>query len=100
MLSPRLLEELREYWLRTSFRPKTSLFPGAGRAHATDVPMSAKSVFHAVKHAAHRAGLKRRDHPHARRHCVALHLLEAGPDLHIIQNLPGQGDQKPPSRYL
>ena len=52
MLSPRLLEELREYWLRTSFRPKTYLFPGGGRAHATDVPMSAKSVFHAVKHAA------------------------------------------------
>src|ERR1022692_4401985 len=58
LLSPRLLEELREYWLRTSFRPKTYLFPGGGRAHATDVPMSAKSAFHAVKHAAQRAGLK------------------------------------------
>ena len=68
MLSPRLLEELREYWRRTNFKPKTYLFPGGGRAHATDVPMSAKSVFHAVKHAAQRAGLKKQVHPHTLRH--------------------------------
>src|ERR1039457_6358838 len=92
MLSPRLLEELREYWLRTSFRPKTYLFPGAGRAHATDVPMSAKSVFHAVKHAAQRAGLKKRVHPHTLRHCFATHLLEAGADLRTIQLLLGHAD--------
>ena len=59
MLSPRLLEELRQYWRSTNFKPKTYLFPGGGRAHATDVPMSAKSVFHAVKHAAQCAGLKK-----------------------------------------
>src|ERR1019366_4549746 len=100
LLSPRLLEELREYWLRTSFRPKTYLFPGAGRAHATDVPMSAKSVFHAVKHAAPRAGLKKRVHPHTLRHCFATHLLEAGADLRTIQLLLGHADLKTTSRYL
>ena len=100
MLSPRPLEELREYWLRTSFRPKTYLFPGGGRAHATDVPMSAKSVFHAVKHAAQRAGLKKRVHPHTLRHCFATHLLEAGADLRTIQLLLGHADLKTTSRYL
>jgi integrase/recombinase XerD len=100
MLSPRLLEELREYWRRTNFKPKTYLFPGGGRAHATDVPMSAKSVFHAVKHAAQRAGLKKHVHPHTLRHCFATHLLESGADLRTIQLLLGHADLKTTSRYL
>jgi len=100
MLSPRLLEELREYWRSTNFKPKTYLFPGGGRAHATDVPMSAKSVFHAVKHAAQRAGLKKHVHPHTLRHCFATHLLESGADLRTIQLLLGHADLKTTSRYL
>ena len=100
MLSPRLLEELREYWRWMNFKPKTYLFPGGGRAHATDVPMSAKSVFHAVKHAAKRAGLKKCVHPHTIRHCFATHLLESGADLRTIQLLLGHADLKTTSRYL
>jgi len=100
MLSPRLLEELRDYWRQANFKPKTYLFPGGGRAHATDVPMSAKSVFHAVKHAAQRAGLKKHVHPHTLRHCFATHLLEAGADLRTIQLLLGHADLKTTSRYL
>ncbi len=100
MLSPRLLEELRQYWRSTNFKPKTYLFPGGGRAHATDVPMSAKSVFHAVKHAAQRAGLKKHVHPHTLRHCFATHLLESGADLRTIQLLLGHADLKTTSRYL
>jgi integrase len=64
MLSPRLLEELRGYWRSANPKPKTYLFPGGGRAHASDVPMCAKSVFHAVKNAAARAGIRKRVHPH------------------------------------
>src|SRR5260370_36324183 len=100
MLSPRLLEELRQYWRSTNFKPKTYLFPGGGRAHATDVPMSAKSVFHAVKHAAQRAGLKKHVHPHTLRHCFATHLLESGADLRTIQLLLGPADLKKTRRYL
>lgn len=100
MLSPRLLEELRQYWRSTNFKPKTYLFPGGGRAHASDVPMSAKSVFHAVKHAAQRAGLKKHVHPHTLRHCFATHLLESGADLRTIQLLLGHADLKTTSRYL
>jgi integrase/recombinase XerD len=100
MLSPILLEELRAYWCRMNPKPKTYLFPGGGRAHATDVPMSAKSVFHAVKHAAQRAGLTKRIHPHTLRHCFATHLLESGTDLRTIQLLLGHADLKTTSRYL
>ncbi len=100
MLSPRLLEELREYWRWVNPKPKTYLFPGGGRAHATDVPMSAKSVFHAVKHAARRAGLQKHVHPHTLRHCFATHLLESGADLRTIQLLLGHADLKTTSRYL
>ena len=100
MLSPKLLEELRDYWRWMNPKPKTYLFPGGGRAHATDVPMSAKSVFHAVKHAAKRAGLQKRVHPHTIRHCFATHLLESGTDLRTIQLLLGHADLKTTSRYL
>src|SRR5260370_14454528 len=48
MLSPILLDELREYWHRMNPKPKTYLFPGGARAHATTIPMSAQTVFHAV----------------------------------------------------
>jgi integrase/recombinase XerD len=100
MLSPRLLEELREYWRWMDPKPKTYLFPGGGRAHATDVPMSAKSVFYAVKLAAKRAGIQKRIHPHTLRHCFATHLLESGADLRTIQMLLGHADLKTTSRYL
>jgi site-specific recombinase XerD len=79
MLSPKLLEELRLYWRQTNFKPQTYLFPGGGRAHATDVPMSAKSVFHAVQHAAQRAGLKKHVHPHTLRHYAG------------FRTIPGEG---------
>ena len=100
MLSPRLLEELREYWRRTDPKPKTYLFAGGGRAHATDVPVSVKSIYFAVKQAAKNAGLKKHIHPHTLRHCFATHLLEAGADLRTIQLLLGHADLKTTSRYL
>jgi integrase/recombinase XerD len=100
MLSPKLLGELREYWRWMNPKPKTYLFPGGGRAHNKDIPMSAKSVWHAVKHAAQRAGFKKRVHPHTIRHCFATHLLESGADLRTIQLLLGHADLKTTSRYL
>jgi integrase/recombinase XerD len=100
MLSPKLLEELREYWRSMNPKPETFLFPGGGRAHNKDIPMSAKSIWHAVKNAARRAGLQKRVHPHTLRHCFATHLLESGADLRTIQLLLGHADLKTTSRYL
>jgi len=97
MLSPVLLEALREHWRR--FRPKVWLFPG-NRWHTGSHPITHKVVWNACQTAAERAGLDKPVHPHTLRHCFATHLLEAGADLRTIQLLLGHHDLKETSRYL
>ena len=65
MLSPVLLEALRDYWRR--LKPKTWLFPGT-RAHTAPRPITSKVIWHACHKAALRAGLHKRVHPHTLRH--------------------------------
>lgn len=97
MLSPKVLEELRNYWRSVQPKPTSYLFPSkAGK----DVPTSDKNVWTAVREAAERAGFGDRVHPHTLRHCFATHLLEAGADLRTIQLLLGHKDLKTTSRYL
>ncbi len=100
MLSPRLLDELRDYWRRAHAKPKTYLFPGRGPDSNGDVPLNSKSIFDAVQQAAERAGIDKPVHPHTLRHCFATHLLESGADLHTIQLLLGHADLKTTSHYL
>jgi len=100
MLSPRLLQELRDYWRAANPKPKTYLFPGKGTHLNDDLPVTSKSVWDAVHQAATRAGLDKRVHPHTLRHCFATHLLESGADLRTIQLLLGHTDLKTTSRYL
>jgi integrase/recombinase XerD len=100
MLSPRLLEELRDYWRRVQPKPKTYLFPSKDPHQKRDVPMQAQSVFDAVQQAARRAGIEKHVHPHTLRHSFATHLLESGADLRTIQLLLGHADLKTTSRYL
>jgi integrase/recombinase XerD len=100
MLSPRLLQELRDYWRTAKRKPTTYLFPSQGSQPNDDVPMTSKSVWDAVHQAATRAGLDKRVHPHTLRHCFATHLLESGADLRTIQLLLGHADLKTTSRYL
>src|SRR6202162_4915462 len=97
MLSPKLLEELREHWRR--FKPSTWLFPG-NRQHTGDTPIDTKVVWNACKEAAQRAGLQKDVHPHTLRHCFATHLLEAGADLRTIQMLLGHRDLEETTIYL
>jgi integrase/recombinase XerD len=100
MLSPRLLQELRDYWRSANPKPTTYLFPSKGAHPNGDLPMTSKSVWDAVQHAATRAGLDKRVHPHTLRHCFATHLLESGADLRTIQLLLGHTDLRTTSRYL
>jgi integrase/recombinase XerD len=100
VLSPRLLDELRDYWRRADPKPRTYLFPGRGPHQSVDVPLLSKSVFNAVRQAAKRAGLNKHVHPHTLRHSFATHLLESGADLHTIQLLLGHADLSTTSRYL
>lgn len=100
MLSPKMLDELRQYWRGLKHKPRTWLFPG-GRWHGrAEQPMSDKVVWHACREAAQRAGIDKRVHPHTLRHSFATHLLEAGVDLRTIQLLMGHGDLKATTVYL
>src|SRR5438046_6459874 len=99
MLSPKLLEALREHWRGLQRKPSAWLFPG-NRWHTGDTPITTKVVWNACKEAAQRAGLQKDVHPHTLRHCFATHLLEAGADLRMIQILLGHHDLKETTIYL
>src|SRR6202140_4234840 len=99
MLSPKLLEALREHWRGLPRKPSAWLFPG-NRWHTGDTPIDTKVVWNACKLAAQRASLQKSVHPHTLRHCFATHLLEDGADLRTIQILLGHNDLKETARYL
>jgi integrase/recombinase XerD len=99
MLSPKLLDALRQHYRNLRKKPKTWLFPG-GNWHTVDRPIDTKVVWYACQKAAERAGLKKKLHPHTLRHCFATHLLEAGADLRTIQVLLGHRDLKETTIYL
>jgi integrase/recombinase XerD len=99
MLSPRLLEALREHWRSLRRKPKEWLFPG-NRWHTADYPITTKVAWMACREAALRAGLGHDIHPHTLRHCFATHLLEAGADLRTIQILLGHRDLEETTIYL
>jgi integrase/recombinase XerD len=99
LLSPKLLDELREHWRRLKRKPSVWLFPG-NRHHSSDQPIDTKTVWQACRKAAQRAGLRKAVHPHTLRHCFATHLLEAGADLRTIQILLGHRDLKETTIYL
>src|ERR1700675_4106058 len=99
MLSPVLLEELREHWRHLPKKSSAWLFPG-NRWHNSDQPIDTKTPRNACKPAVQRAGIKKQVHPHTLRHCFATHLLEAGADLRTIQILLGHRDLKETTIYL
>ena len=66
LLTPKLLETLREYW--RWMKPKTYLFPGTVNHWRADVPISTKMVWHACQQAAERAGIRKKVSPHGLRH--------------------------------
>src|ERR1017187_8039422 len=98
MLSPILLEALRDYWRGLKRKPTDWLFPG-GPCHTAPRPITPKTVWYACQKAARRAGLQNRVHPHMLRHCFATHLLENGADLRTIQMLLGHCDLEETTIY-
>jgi integrase/recombinase XerD len=99
MLSPKLLEELREHWRQLKRKPSLWLFPG-NRRHTGDTPITTKVVWYVCQQAAQRAGIQKTVHPHTLRHSFASHLLEAGADLRTIQMLLGHRDLEETTIYL
>jgi integrase/recombinase XerD len=96
MLSPNLLDALRQHYRSLRKKPKVWLFPGGTLTTQPTGPSITKVVWHACREAAKRAGLGKQLHPHTLRHCFATHLLEAGADLRTIQLLLGHHDLKRP----
>ena len=93
MLSPRLLNILRQYW--KSCRPDKWLFPGKSQ----DEPVSTASIRQVCREARLASGLTKEITPHTLRHSFATHLLEAGTDLRKIQILLGHKSLVSTSRY-
>src|SRR6202163_2788332 len=79
MLSPRLLELLRD-WYRIA-RPAVWLFPGRDPL----LPLTTRQFNRIVHAAADRAAIKKRVTPHTLRHSFATHLLEEKTDVRLIQ---------------
>jgi site-specific recombinase XerD len=98
-LSATLLDQLRIYWRSLKRKPVTWLFPSIQQRRA-DLPIDGKTVWHACRNAAHRAGITKRVHPHTLRHSFATHLLEAGADLATIQVLLGHAEIRDTALYL
>ena len=73
--------------------------PG-GRYHTSDDPLSEKVVWHACRHAAERAGIRKPLHPHTLRHGFATPRDDAGTDLCTIPEVLGHYDLKETARYL
>lgn len=93
MLSPGLLDLLRDYWREA--RPDGWLFPGLPRVN----PTSPRQLNRAFASAKHMAGVTRAATLHTLRHSFATHLLEAGTDVRVIQVLLGHTKLTTTARY-
>jgi integrase/recombinase XerD len=94
MLSPKLLEILRNWW-RVN-KPRHWLFP-------SDIPgqhISKDAVEQACQKARRISGIRKVVTPHCLRHGFAVHLLESGTDVRTIQLLLGHRSLATTARYL
>jgi len=86
MLSPLLLELLRDWWRIA--RPQVWLFPGQNPVN----PLTTRQLSRACHAAAQMAEITKRVSPHTLRHSFATHLLEDGYDIRTVQELLGHSD--------
>jgi integrase/recombinase XerD len=93
MLSPGLLDLLRDYWREA--RPQGWLFPGKPKIN----PLSPRQLNRAFTSAKHMAGIAKPATLHTLRHSFATHLLEANTDIRVIQVLLGHAKLTTTAQY-
>ena len=93
MLSPQLLELLRDWWRIA--RPQVWMFPGRNPIN----PMTTRQLNRVCHMAGAAAGLPKRVSPHTLRHSFATHLFEQNIDIRVIQVLLGHAKLDTTARY-
>jgi integrase/recombinase XerD len=97
ILSPVMLEMLRDYWRKCRVRVKSNwVFPGQSSSKSI-TPATVGAVY---KQAKESAGITKRGGVHSLRHAFATHSLEAGEDLYTIKQLLGHSSIESTARYL
>ena len=96
MLSPVLLDILRNYLESCKPRPRQYLFEGMEPGE----PISSRTAQHIFIEAKNKAGIKKDLSFHSLRHSFATHLLEKGVDIKYIKDLLGHFSITTTTRYL
>ena len=106
MLSPELLDLLRQWWSARPSRHDAGtpledrwLFPSRKSGQGASKPMTTRQLTRLFHEAANAAGIRKNITLHVLRHSFATHLLERGTDIRIIQALLGHAKLDATARY-